>query len=158
MWLPQDQEVYAEPWQQFTRTFSNGEAEVRYRCEIIYGQRRIQRFWLLTTDPETQPSNSTVYVMSNAPAMELDQIGDAYGERTWIEYGLKQSKDALGWADFRVTRYEQIERWWEVVMSAFTMVCLFAQQFNTHCPMTHQVFTRHPWWQNQAGWKHLLNN
>lgn len=158
MWLPQHQDVYAQPWQQFTRTFSNAETEVRYRCEIIYGQPRTQRFWLLTTDPETQPQNSTVYVMSNAPAIELDKIGDAYGDRTWIEYGLKQSKDALGWADFRVTRYEQIERWWEVVMSAFTMVCLFAQQFNTHCPITHQVFARHPWWQNQSGWKHLLNN
>jgi SRSO17 transposase len=157
-WLPQDQEVTSEPWQQFTRTFSNGTTEVRYRSEIIFGQRRSQRFWLLTTDPETLPDNSTVYVMSNAPTIELDQIGDAYGDRTWIEYGLKQSKDALGWADFRVTQYEQIERWWEVVMSTFTMVSLFSQQFNTHCPISHQVFAQHPWWENQPGWKNLLNN
>jgi SRSO17 transposase len=158
LWLPQEQEVTTEPWQKFTRTFSNGETEVRYRSEIIYGRRREPRFWLLTTDPETLPRNATVYVMSNAPAIELDQIGDAYGDRTWIEYGLKQSKDALGWADFRVTRYEQIERWWEVLMSAFTMVCLFAPQFNQQCPITHQVFAQHPWWDQQTGWKNLLNN
>jgi SRSO17 transposase len=158
VWLPQEQEVTAEPWQQFKRTFSNGETEVRYRREIIYGTRRSVRYWELTTDPETLPDNSTVFVMSNAPAIKLDEIGDAYGDRTWVEYGLKQSKDALGWADFRVTNYKQIERWWEIVMSAFTMVSLFADAFNQACPLSHQVFTQHPWWDNQRGWKNLLNN
>jgi SRSO17 transposase len=158
VWLPQDQEVTAEPWQMFKRTFSNGETEVRYRREIIYGTRGRVRYWQLTTDPETLPDNSTVFVMSNAPAIKLDEIGDAYGERTWVEYGLKQSKDVLGWADFRVTNYKQIERWWEIVMSAFTMVSLFADAFNRECPLSHQVFARHPWWDNQRGWKNLLNN
>lgn len=158
VWMPQEQEVTTEPWQPFTRTFSNGETEVRYRQEIIYGTRRTIRYWLLTTDPQTLPGNSTVYVMSNAPQIKLDEIGDAYGDRTWIEYGLKQSKDALGWADFRVTDYKQIERWWEIVMSTFTMVSLFADAFNRECPLSHQVFAQHPWWDNQQGWKNLLNN
>jgi SRSO17 transposase len=158
VWLPQDQEVTAEPWETFTRTFSNGETEGRYRREIIYGTRHSVRYWELTTDPETLPDNSTVFVMSNAPAIKLDEIGDAYGERTWVEYGLKQSKDVLGWADFRVTNYKQIERWWEIVMSAFTMVSLFADAFNPECPLSQQVFTQHPWWDNQRGWKNLLNN
>ena len=48
--------------------------------------------------------------MSYAPVVKLDEIGDAYGDRTWVEYGLKQSKDCLGWVDFRVTDYPQIER------------------------------------------------
>jgi SRSO17 transposase len=30
----------------------------------------------------------------------------------WVEYGLKQSKNELGWADFRVTDYTQIQKWW----------------------------------------------
>ncbi|WP_088889736.1 IS701 family transposase [Leptolyngbya ohadii] len=158
MWLPQDQEVTCEPWQAFRRTFSNGKTEVRYRSEIIYGKRRTVRYWLLTTNPQTLPDNSTTYVMSNAPEVKLDEIGDRYGERTWIEYGLKQSKDALGWADFRVTHYKQIERWWEIVMSAFTMVSLFADAFNRECPLSHQIFAQHSWWNSQRGWKHLLNN
>ena len=156
--MPQEQEVTVEPWVQFKRTFSNDESEVRYRREIIYGTRRSVRYWQLTTDPQTLPENSTVYVMSHAPVVKLDEIGDAYGERTWVEYGLKQSKDCLGWADFRVTDYAQIERWWEIVMSAFTMVSLFADAFHQACPLSHQVFTRHPWWDNQRGWKNLLNN
>ncbi|MCL6433787.1 MAG: hypothetical protein K6T90_06135 [Leptolyngbyaceae cyanobacterium HOT.MB2.61] len=81
VWLPQDQEVTAEAWETFTRTFSNGETEVRSRREVIYGPRRRVRYWELITDPETLPDNSTVFVMSNAPAIKLDEISDAYGVR-----------------------------------------------------------------------------
>ncbi len=95
--------------------------------------------------------------MVAAPAVKFTEIGNCYGFRTWIEYGLKQSKDALGWADFRMTHYEQIEKWWEMVMSAFLMVSLFAEPFNDSCPTAHQHFVRHPWWNNQSGWKSLLN-
>jgi SRSO17 transposase len=158
LWLPQDQEVTQEPWQKFERTFSNGTTEVRYMAEVIYGKRHRKQYWLLTTDPETLPDNSTSFVMVCAPAVKLQEIGNHYGFRTWIEYGLKQAKDALGWADFRMTSYEQIEKWWELVMSAFLMVSLFADQFNDSCPLAHQQFVQHPWWDNQSGWKNLLNN
>ena len=57
-----------------------------------------------------------------------------------------------------MTHYDQIEKWWEMVMSAFLMVSLFAEAFNDSCPLAHQHFVRHPWWNNQSGWKHLLNN
>jgi hypothetical protein len=30
----------------------------------------------------------------------------------------------LGWADFRVTEYKKIEKWWELVMSTYLMVSL----------------------------------
>jgi SRSO17 transposase len=158
LWLPQDQEVYCQPWQQFERTFSNGTTEVRYMCEVIYGKRHRKQYWLLTTDPETLPDNSTTFVMVAAPAIKLNEIGDSYGFRTWIEYGLKQAKDALGWADFPMTHYKQIEKWWEIVMSAFLMVSLFADAFNDSCLLAHQQFAQHPWWNNQSGWKYLLNN
>jgi hypothetical protein len=45
-----------------------------------------------------------------------------------------------------------------MVMSAFLMVSLFAEPFNDSCPLAHQHFVRHPWWNNQSGWKSLLNN
>lgn len=158
VWLPQDQEVYQEPWQTFERTFSNGTTEVRYIAEVIYGKPHRKRYWLLTTDPQTLPENSTSFVMMVAPEIKLEEIGNSYGFRTWIEYGLKQAKDALGWADFRVTHYEQIAKWWELVMSAFVMVSLFADAFNQSCPLAHQQFAQHPWWKHQRGWKHWLNN
>jgi SRSO17 transposase len=158
LWLPPDQQVVQKPWQMFKRTFSNGITEVRYMSEVVYGKRHRKQYWLLTTDPETLPDNSTSFVMVAAPGVKLSEIGDSYGFRTWIEYGLKQAKDALGWADFRMTHYEQIEKWWEMVMSAFLMVSLFADAFNDTCPIAHQQFAQHPWWSNQSGWKNLLNN
>jgi SRSO17 transposase len=157
LWLPQDQQVYQEPWQRFERTFSNGTTEVRYMAEVIYGQRHRKQYWLLTTDPGTLPDNSTTFVMVAAPAIKLSEIGNSYGFRTWIEYGLKQAKDVLGWADFRMTSYEQIEKWWEMVISTFLMVSLFADAFNDSCPTAYQHFVQHPWWNNQSGWKSLLN-
>lgn len=51
-------------------------------------------------------------------------VGNLYGLRNWVEYGLKQSKNELGWADFRLTNYRQSERWWELVMSAYLLVSL----------------------------------
>jgi SRSO17 transposase len=154
LWLPQDQAVYQEPWQKFERTFSNGISEVRYMAEGMYGKPHRKQYWLLTTDPKPLPDNSTSFVMVCAPEVALSEIGTQYGFSTWIEYGLKQAKDALGWADFRMTNYEQIQKWWELVISAFLMVSLFADAFNDACPLNHQQFAQHPWWNNQSGWKH----
>jgi len=53
-----------------------------------------------------------------------------------VEYGLKQSKNELGWADFRMTSYAQIERWWEIVMSAYLLVSL-------HTSLLHQPQPQH---------------
>lgn len=30
-----------------------------------------------------------------------------------------QVKNELGWTDYRLTDYPSIERWWEIVMSAY---------------------------------------
>jgi hypothetical protein len=57
-----------------------------------------------------------------------------------------------------MTHYEQIEKWWELVMSAFLMVSLFADAFNDTCPLAHKQSAQHCWWNHQRGWKHLLNN
>jgi len=87
----------------------------------------------------------------------------------WVEYGLKQSKNELGWADFRMTSYAQIERWWEIVMSAYLLVSL-------HTSLLHQPqlqpstqpaaqpqaialkLVQHPDWNQASSWKQVLNN
>lgn len=75
LWLPQEQEVYQQPWQTFERTFSNGTTEVRYMAKVIYGKRHRKQYWLLTTDPQTLPDNSTSFVMVAAPGIKLVDIG-----------------------------------------------------------------------------------
>ena len=115
-------------WHRFKRVFSDMSSENRFIREIIYGQLREHRYWQITTDREKLPGNSTWYVMSKYPDITPREVGNFYGLRTWVEYGLKQSKNELGWADYRFTRYCDIERWWEIVCSAYLMVSLHSEQ------------------------------
>ena len=124
VWLPKEQQVRTNRWRSYERTFSDGRHETRFIREIVYGQRHAKRYWQLTTDKETLPSASTWMVMTHVDAISYKQVGDLYGLRNWVEYGFKQCKNELGWADFRVTDYAVIEKWWEIVMSAYLMVAL----------------------------------
>jgi len=36
----------------------------------------------------------------------------------------------LGWADFQLTDYAQIQKWWEIVMSAYLLVSLHSQNLH----------------------------
>jgi SRSO17 transposase len=80
--------------------------------------RRRIRFFEVTTDPTTLPPETTQVVMTNVAGNLWATVGDLYGLRTWIEYGFKQAKQAVGWADYRLTDDAAIARWWEVVMRA----------------------------------------
>ena len=65
--------------------------------------RRDVRYYLITTDQEKLPADSTWFVMTNLEGKIMKQVGNTYGMRTWIEYGLKQCKNELGWADYRLS-------------------------------------------------------
>lgn len=158
IWLPKGQKVRNNKWRKFQRVFSDESTEVRYIREIIFGKRRQQQFWQITTDIDTLPDNSTWYVMSYIPGVKYQEIGNLFGIRTWVEYGLKQSKNELGWADFRVTSYSQIEKWWEIVMSAYLMVSLHSDRLNQSLSSAPEKFQEHELWDFKKGWKNLLNN
>jgi SRSO17 transposase len=169
LWLPHEQAVRCNRWRKYERVFSNGKTELRYIREIIFGKRRAQQLWELTTDPDTLPKNATWYVMTHIDNLNYRQVGNLYGLRNWVEYGLKQSKNELGWADFRVTNYSQIERWWEMVMSAYLLVSLHTDAL--HQPPAQSTtpsnarqsaillrLAQHPDWNQARGWKQTLNN
>jgi SRSO17 transposase len=164
-------------WSMFDRVFSKGETEARDIREIIFGQRRAIRYYHITTDVEEFPPESTWLIMTNLPGKVKKTIGNTYGMRTWIEYGFKQSKNELGWADFRLTAYKDIEKWWEIVCSAYLMVSLqasmgkdievFSRQEElavdqaehvTKPVATQAIFHKHKWWDHGKGWKNTLNN
>lgn len=69
--------------------------------------------------------------MTNLEGNIQKQIAPLYSLRNWIEYSFKQIKDELGWADYRLTDYASIERWWEIIMSAYLLVSLQANYFQT---------------------------
>ena len=100
MLLPKSQRVRENRWRKFDRIFADGSQQVRYIREIIFGKKRAVQYWLITTDPQKLPENSTWYVMTKIPGVKFKEVGNIYGLRNWIEYGLKQSKNELGWADF----------------------------------------------------------
>jgi len=107
--------------------------------------------------------------MTHIANLKYHQVGNLYGLRNWVEYGLKQSKNELGWADFRLTSYVQIERWWEMVMSAYLLVSLHTnalQQRQEQCRVQRDAqvqaivlkLANHPGWKQANGWKQALNN
>jgi SRSO17 transposase len=168
VWMPNGVEVTTSEWHRFERVFSDGTTQERYIQEIIFGRRFEHRYWTLTNDPATLPDNSTWSVMSHLDEQRehCDQIGNLYGLRTWVEYGFKQCKDKLGWADYRVTHYAQIERWWEIVSSAYLMVSLQFWGLEEKPPAVLDEdqlnlltqFRQHRYWRESQGWKRQLNN
>ncbi len=104
--------------------------------------------------------------MTLVPGIKYKEVGNLSGLRNWVESGLKQSKNELGWADFRVTNYCQLQKWWEIVMSAYLMVSLHSQVLNNNPEQgvnkpTDPVvarFQEHDWWDSGSGWKNLINN
>ena len=166
VWLPKGQRVRTNQWREYERTFSDGRSETRFIQEIIYGKRWSIRYWRLTTDTEALPSASTWMLKTWVEGISYKQVGDLYGLRNWVEYGFKQCKNELGWADFRVTDYAPIEKWWEIVMSAYLMVTLHTPPMRPEGSVPPELddsvvvssFTQHLAWDAGQGWKNWLNN
>ena len=163
--MPQGWRVRYTTWKKFDRVFSHGDTEVRYIREIVFGKRRSIRYWQITTDNVELPENSTWFIMTNLPGNIQKSVGNTYGLRTWIEYGFKQVKDELGWADYRLTDYSEIEKWWEVVCSAYLMISLQSIPFKELDKKVRRnqkeleaKFSQHQWWDEGQSSKNVLNN
>ena len=145
-------------WQRFKCVFSDLSSENRYVREIRCGKKSEIRYWQITKDKEDIPKNTTWYVMSKYPEITPREVGNFYGLKTWVEYGFKQSKNELGWSDFRLTHYPQIEKWWEIVFNAYFLVSLHSEQLLKLAPQSESRFSSHPWWDQGNGWNSILNN
>ena len=168
VWLPVEQKVRANKWCKFKRTLSDQKFETRYIREIIYGKRDQRTYWEITTDPKT-----ISFVMTNIQLSRNKMkktLGNLYGLRTWIEYGFRQCKQELGWTDYRFTNFQEINKWWEIIFSAYWMVSSHDQIFcdlnqsqvlsNSNLRSQESVadYTLHQQWSNKGGWKTTLNN
>ncbi len=116
------------------------------------------------------PENSTSFMMTNISEKIIKlkkKLANLYGLRTWVEYGFRQCKQELGWTDYRFINFREIEKWWELLMSAYLMISLNPQTFlalnssdlaDTESNKTTIDFAFHPQWNYQTGWKNILNN
>ena len=105
--------------------------------------------------------------MTNLEGDILLSIATQYSLRTWIESGFRQVKQELGWHDYRLTDYDSIERWWELVFSAYLLVSLHAEHFKQHQQHSKTAeevlppvlpFSRHPDWETGVTWKSALSS
>jgi hypothetical protein len=176
VWLLPGQRVRQTRFRPVERVCTDGSHEQRSIRETIYGQRRAVRYYQITTDPKTLPPETTWELMTNQPGKIEPTVGHTFGLHTWIAYGFKHSKDDLGWADDRVTDYASSERWWELVMSASTLVSLqtpdiaalghvaapapppptAAEALAPEAAGDAVSLEAHPAWDQGSGWKHHL--
>lgn len=173
VWLDPGERVRYNRWHAYEQSLSHRPAETRYIREIIFGKRRELKYFEITKDDTNPESADTWFIMTNLPGKIQQTLGKLYSLRTWIEYSFKQVKDQLGWADFRLTDYNSIERWWEIVFSAYLLVSLQALQFKsspinsaTNTNLTEErdstssreEFSQHLGWEQGTNWKSALNN
>ena len=97
-------------------------------------------------------------------------LGNLYGLRTWVEYGFRQCKQELGWTDYRFTNFQEINKWWELIFSAYWMISSHSQALSnlnqssalsSHNTAPRELFSNfslHQQWSNKEGWKITLNN
>ncbi len=61
-------------------------------------------------------------------------LGNLYGLRTWVEYGFRQCKQELGPTNYRFTKFDEISKWWEIIMNAYLMISLNTEAFLSLSP------------------------
>ncbi|UAJ72714.1 IS701 family transposase [Synechocystis sp. PCC 7339] len=158
VWLPKEAKIRANKWRRFEHIRWDGKQEDRHIREIVYGKKNAIRYWEIKTETEKEEEKAGWFVMTRIPDIKYKEVGRIYGVRSWIEYGFKQCKSELGWADFRVTHYEQIQKWWELVMCAYCMICFYDENFNSTLNSTSKYHQKHEKWDKEEGWKKWLNN
>jgi SRSO17 transposase len=63
VWTFPGERVRQTRWRPFDRVFTAGTAEQRYRCEFVFGKRTRVRYFVITTDPDRLPPETTWHVM-----------------------------------------------------------------------------------------------
>ena len=169
VWLSPDEQVYSEAWTSYDQPLAEKPTEHRYIREIIFGKRRATRYYEITKGSTEEPNQADTWqIMTNLSGEIQSQVALLYTLRTWIEYSFKQVKHEVGWSDYRLTDYQSIERWLELVMSAYFLVSLHADTFKTQAlssadttteePVLHSPFEAHQHWEAGKTWKSALNN
>lgn len=123
-WLPDVQKERVNEWREVTPDRRDGKTDTIWVREIIFDPKRSQRYWEITADKNGDSDESRCLVITQIPHLKYWDIGSICEIRACVENGFKRRKSELGWADFQFTRWPQIEKWWQLVMSAYLMISL----------------------------------
>jgi SRSO17 transposase len=129
--MPAESRKHYNRWKAYEQKLSHRPTETRYVREIIFGQHRRIRYYQISKVNTPEPTgDESWYIMTNLSIDLSSKIAQFYGLINWIEYGFKEVKNELGWADFRLTDYQSIERWWEIIFSAYLLVSVQTTYFH----------------------------
>lgn len=98
--MPSWQRVRYNRWRAFEQPLAHRTPETRFIREIVFGQRRSRRYFQITKG--TEQSAESWFIMTDLPG-DILRLPLLYSLRNPIEYGFKQIKNELGWADLRLT-------------------------------------------------------
>jgi hypothetical protein len=180
VWLLPGERVRYNRWRAYEQKLDHRQSEQRFIREIIFGKRGAIRYYQITKSsltinqgqpPDPDPKD-TWFIMTNLPGKIQLIVAQLYSLRTGIEYGFKQAKNELGWANFRLTDYTSIERWWEIIFGTYLLVSLQANCFRSKASDSHPCrekemdsfhssvahFSQPLWWESGTTWKSALNN
>ncbi|WP_218080023.1 IS701 family transposase [Anthocerotibacter panamensis] len=121
VWLRPGPRVTFRRWQNLDITQENT-GEIYSIREMLFRRRSDIRYYQIaprTRDPEEQ---SSWHIITNLQGNFLRTAGNTFAIKELIEFAFKRKRDDLGWSDHRLTDYHSIERWWEIVYSAYLMV------------------------------------
>ncbi len=184
VWLLPGPRVRQTRWRPFARVFTDGSTAQRFIRATLCGTRHPHAPPLLPAHHRSRdPAARDPLGPHDQPAGHDRADGGAHEQHVrrahaGPAYGCKQAKDDLGWADDRVTDYAAIARWWELVLSAYTLVSLQSPAFAAlghgaaapetaapaaaapaaAAPLLPAALDAHPAWDTGTGWKSHLNN
>lgn len=130
VWLLPEQRVQYSRWFVYEQTLPYRQSDLRFIREIIFSQRCPLRYYQISKNIDPDPKSENMWLITtNLPGNIKLKVAQLYSLRILLDYGFKQIKNELGWADFRLTDYQSIERWWEIIFSAYLLVSLQSNQF-----------------------------
>lgn len=127
LWLLLGQRVQYSQWFAYEQTLPYRQSEPSFIREIIFSQRCLLRYYQISKTIDSDPKPELV--TTNLPGNIQLKVAQLHSLRMLLDYRFKQIKNELGWADFRLTDYQSIERWWEIIFSAYLLISLQSNQF-----------------------------
>ncbi|MDJ1176804.1 IS701 family transposase [Roseofilum capinflatum] len=168
--MPSDQKVRENKWYKLSTFMDNRASEEGYIRQIVLGSRSGKTYWEITTDPKTFPDRSTSWLTTNIQAEKNSMkkiVGNLYSLKNWGDSRVRECKQELGWTNYRLTQFSQIEKWWELIMSACLMISLKSQPFLSLNRLESQDSDSNrakvdsflsEQWHDSGGWKSVLND
>ncbi len=128
---------HKEKWQLYEQKLSRCSAEIRYIRQIdlssLVSTLENSFYQISKQDIDTLNLDKSWYIETNQPQniiVTLSQLSEA---QNWLDYGIYRILSELGWADFRLTDYASIEKWWEIILSVHLLISI---QANYHAMET----------------------